>query len=120
VDVRVSRLEENMARDEKKQWRCMGCQTISLESEFLTAPSPFNPDDTLTACPKCLEVEGTTVFEEICDEPGCTEQATCGFPVDDEAFGGYRRTCGKHWREAAQKPANAELTCPTGRGGNYE
>ena len=93
-----------MARDDKKQWRCIGCQAISLESEFLTAPSPFNPNDTLTACPKCLEVEGTTAFEEICDEPGCTEQATCGFPAGEE-FGGYRRTCGKHWT-----PSNAEIT----------
>ena len=28
-----------------------------------------------------------------CDEPGCTAEATCGFPTNE---GGYRRTCGKH------------------------
>jgi hypothetical protein len=30
--------------------------------------------------------------EAQCDEPGCTEQRTCGFPTDK----GYRNTCGKH------------------------
>lgn len=29
----------------------------------------------------------------LCDEPGCLDRATCGFPAKD----GYRRTCGKHW-----------------------
>lgn len=29
-----------------------------------------------------------------CDEPGCLEKATCGFPTPD----GYRRTCHKHYR----------------------
>ena len=27
-----------------------------------------------------------------CDEPGCTREATCGWPVK----GGYRRTCAEH------------------------
>lgn len=30
---------------------------------------------------------------ETCDEPGCKEEATCGWPADI----GYRRTCAKHW-----------------------
>lgn len=34
--------------------------------------------------------------EEMCDEPGCTEPTSCGFPTPN----GYRRTCGKHYREA--------------------
>ena len=33
-----------------------------------------------------------------CDEPGCTAQASCGYPT----AAGYRRTCGKHanWSQA--------------------
>jgi hypothetical protein len=29
-----------------------------------------------------------------CDEPGCYEQISAGFPVE----GGYRQTCGEHYR----------------------
>lgn len=32
----------------------------------------------------------------ICDEPGCLEDAGCGWPTKD---GGYRRTCYKHMKE---------------------
>ena len=31
-----------------------------------------------------------------CDEPGCEQEATCGWPSD----AGYRRTCGGHYRAA--------------------
>jgi len=30
---------------------------------------------------------------DLCDEPGCYEVTSCGFPTDD---GGYRRTCYDH------------------------
>lgn len=33
--------------------------------------------------------------EAECDEPGCHQQATCGWP---DSAGGYRRTCGEHYR----------------------
>ena len=29
----------------------------------------------------------------VCDEPRCTDEATCGVLLPD---GGYRRTCGRH------------------------
>jgi hypothetical protein len=29
----------------------------------------------------------------LCDEPGCYDTVSCGFPTDD---GGYRRTCSTH------------------------
>ena len=29
---------------------------------------------------------------DLCDEPGCYEEASCGFPTED----GYRRTCTDH------------------------
>lgn len=83
-----------MAKDEDKRWQCSECRHISLESALLTEPSPFDPQDTLMACPVCLSVAGIE-FKELCDEPGCDKRATCGFPAGDE-FGGYRRTCIGH------------------------
>ena len=84
-----------MSLDEKKMWRCPDCGTISLEKDFLKATSPFNENETLLACPVCFAVDGLD-FEEMCDEPGCNQVATCGFPSSIE-FGGYRRTCGSHY-----------------------
>jgi hypothetical protein len=71
------------------RWRCPECLTISETVDLLRAPSPFNAEDELIACPKCRAV---VWFIELCDEPGCDEPASCGFPTAD----GYRRTCGKH------------------------
>ena len=34
--------------------------------------------------------------ESRCDEPGCIERNTCGWPSPS----GYRRTCSNHWIEA--------------------
>lgn len=30
----------------------------------------------------------------LCDEPGCFDETSCGWPTED---GGYRRTCGTHY-----------------------
>jgi hypothetical protein len=38
-----------------------------------------------------------------CDEPGCEREATCGWPTrpgGTSGNGGYRRTCGEHYRAA--------------------
>ncbi len=43
-----------------------------------------------------------------CDEPGCEQEATCGWPSDS----GYRRTCGKHMREALHEWAVAHGAMP--------
>lgn len=32
----------------------------------------------------------------ICDEPGCFDSASCGWPSEQ----GYRRTCHKHWNKS--------------------
>lgn len=81
-----------MAKDEDKQWRCTECGTISLEDNLLRAKNPFDEADWIVGCPNCKSVEE---FEEICDEPGCTRQAGCGFRAGPE-YGGYRRTCYEH------------------------
>jgi len=72
-----------------RRWQCDECEKIYLESDLLTAPNPFEPDFTITGCPHCKSVE---CFTEICDEPECTQPASCGFPTDN----GYRRTCFEH------------------------
>lgn len=89
---------------EAMKWRCESCNGISLGRELLTAPSPFDPDETLTGCPLCKSAEG---FENICDEPGCKKHAGCGFPTSQ----GYRRTCYDHSdfkKEAAAIRARSE------------
>ncbi len=77
---------------EEKRWRCEACEAISIESALLTAPNPFDADQTITGCPACKAIEG---FAVLCDEPGCDRPVTCGFPL---IRGGYRNTCSNHAR----------------------
>lgn len=72
-----------------KYWRCQDCDEISVESSLLTAPSPFDPRQTITGCPHCKSAEG---FDSICDEPGCRREANCGMNHGPK-HGGYRATC---------------------------
>ena len=65
------------------------CNWTGVESEILTAESPFEKGEIISACPECKEIN-TIVY--ACDEPGCWKQATCGTPTEN----GYRNTCGKH------------------------
>ena len=69
-----------------RYWRC---GWHGPRSEVLTAPSPFDPDDQLSVCPKCREADPAAG----CDEPGCDAEGSCGTPTPD----GYRVTCSKHW-----------------------
>ena len=82
-----------MELDENKRWKCNNCGVITFETKLLRISSPFDIDDILVACPQCKFIND---FYEICDEPGCVEEACCGFP--DDILGGYRRTCYKHYR----------------------
>jgi hypothetical protein len=53
-----------------------------------------------------------------CDEPGCEDEADCGWPTKagaptfsgDPDFDGYRRTCGKHMRLASESHPTKEQT----------
>jgi hypothetical protein len=91
---------------EKRRWKCNACGTVTLEHELLTAPSPFDAADELTACPKCKQCDEG--FDLLCDEPGCSNHAGCGWPTgdNDDEWGGYRNTCGKHM------PPNAGIQPP--------
>jgi len=78
-------------------WQCKECSAQVLEADMLAAPSPFDSAYTLWACPKCKQCDEG--FFQICDEPGCNQEATCGWPTND---GGYRRTCSEHMKGFAK------------------
>jgi hypothetical protein len=88
-----------MARNEVKRWRCKNCDAINLEAKLLVGRNPFDDLQKVLGCPDCFEVFGGDC-EEVCDEPGCTRQAGCGFPAGPE-WGGYRRTCSEHFAPGA-------------------
>jgi len=74
---------------------CTECGHKIAVFELLIAPSPFNPADTITGCPKCLCAGD---FPGACDEPLCNQISTMGTPTPS----GYRRTCYQHRPEEAK------------------
>lgn len=78
-----------MIKLEKLKRRCKECNWTGTTKELLEAPDPFNPEATLTGCPKCRQ---TGTMEILCDEPGCKKVPCCGLPTPD----GYRLVCGEH------------------------
>lgn len=71
------------------RFKCAQCGAICNEGEYLTAPNPFDETDTITGCPTCKCVD---VLVTACDEPGCTREASNGWPSEK----GYRHTCYEH------------------------
>lgn len=43
----------------------------------------------------------------LCDEPGCFDETSCGWPTED---GGYRRTCGTHYHGRLDKKGSVVST----------
>lgn len=86
--------------EEQMRWKCGCCDTITIRKDLLVAPNPFLPQDIILGCPVCKTVDD---FTAVCDEPGCTQEGTCGFPTD----AGYRRTCSEHseWGQARVRAA---------------
>jgi hypothetical protein len=80
--------------------KCRLCDKLFLDSEFLSAPSPFDPEDTLYACPQCKQV--TEGFDHLCDVEGCKKLAGCGFPLPEKyqkIFNkDYLHSCHEHWK----------------------
>ena len=83
-----------MAAKAQERWKCGDCGHICTTEELLEAPNPFDThsDEVICGCPHCKTPEN---MAQVCDVPGCTEESTCGTPTED----GYRRTCGKHYRQ---------------------
>lgn len=72
-----------------RRWRCCECGDICDDAVLLTAPSPFDPDRTISGCPHCLEAE---TLEAACDVKGCWMRGSVGTPTPQ----GYRWTCHEH------------------------
>ena len=81
-------------------WRCGDCGWKGQSAEMLEAKHPFRSHETVVGCPDCGAMDE---FENLCDEPGCSKEAGCGFPTPD----GYRRTCYEHMK-AAEKAQGAD------------
>lgn len=71
-------------------WTCTECDWNGTDQQWLTAENPFDPNSKIIGCPLCKDVGS---MRELCDEPGCSQLASCGFPTED---GSYRRTCFDH------------------------
>jgi len=79
------------------RWQCQDCDWIGGDDELdiVADPKPGSRR-AWTVCPACRAAEH---FTNLCDEPGCNREATCGWPSP----AGYRRTCGQHWvKDASQ------------------
>lgn len=73
-------------------FQCDHCGHVMREADVLSVavPRPKGGAPAIVQqCPECGECES---FTNVCDEPGCKSEATCGWPTAQ----GYRRTCGKH------------------------
>jgi hypothetical protein len=78
-----------------KIYICDCCNKQVKNKDILSAPSPFDPEDTITGCPHCKIATGEGGWTEKCEREGCKKTATCGVPMPD---GGYLRCCGDHYR----------------------
>ncbi len=75
---------------EEHRWLCAECDHVSLDSEILRAPSPFDDTDEIVGCPKCKAAE-TLVW--ACHSDGCVRVASIGEPWPDRV---YRWSCHSH------------------------
>lgn len=76
-----------------KDWR--HCRWKGKEADLLRAPSPFDPETEITACPKCKEIGGCMV---ACQVEECWKEATCGINTPD----GYKHVCYEHFAHFAK------------------
>jgi hypothetical protein len=80
---------------DKLRWKCeCGHVCTQAEMDHVKDPNPLpgEPVTTWLVCPRCRTPENWT---GLCDEPGCNNHISCGWPSD----GGYRNTCGTHYRK---------------------
>lgn len=82
-------------------FRCNGCAFVMAEDliKVIHVDHPKGGRDRIAVsqCPECGEVND---FTNVCDEPDCDREASCGFPT---ASGHYRRTCGQHMDAATDR-----------------
>jgi hypothetical protein len=63
------------------------CGWVGFADALLSAPNPFLLDETIEACPECMD--HAELFR-ACDIPGCTREACMGVKVE------YVTTCSDH------------------------
>jgi hypothetical protein len=85
--------------DQNRKWACKNCDWRGVQSSILRAANPFDAGDIVCGCPQCKSVDS---FTEICDEPRCEKEATCGWKPKDAP---YRRTCHVHMGEHDYGPS---------------
>jgi hypothetical protein len=73
-------------------FRCKECGWSGEEKAIIQFPDPDQASNLWNICPECRSAES---FENVCDEPGCTRVAGCGWPSPS----GYRRTCYEHMKK---------------------
>lgn len=76
--------------------RCSECGWTGPADDRLIAVNPWREAEMIEGCPVCRE---PVEFQRLCDEPGCTQDATCGTPSPE----GYRRCCGEHYQATQEK-----------------
>lgn len=92
MDIKIPKLDND-------RWECGGCDSIYHITELLTALNPFNPEEEIRGCPNCKSIGD---FNQICDEPGCVQVTSSGFPSKIHSI--YRRTCSDHSTEMWEIP----------------
>ena len=76
---------------------CHECRAAFTADRVLLGQHPFFDNGTVSGCPHCFAVDS---IHYACDEPGCWEEATCGWPAKDwAATKTYRHTCGRHMKD---------------------
>ena len=81
------------------KWTCEECGKECADGQVLRAPNPFKPDEEISGCPNCLEVESLAA---ACCVDGCGEPMAGGMLIDSE----YVWLCQKHHQEEFRKQVN--------------
>lgn len=75
-----------------KKWKCVQCKTVIDEDKLLIDNNPFIKGHIIMGCPTCFSVNSVVI---VCDEYGCENAASFGYPTDE----GYKNTCAEHMRK---------------------
>ena len=60
---------------------CEECTWIGETWQLLRAKNPFAQNEEITGCPGCKSID---CFLRLCDEPGCKNRVSSGFPTPSE------------------------------------
>lgn len=75
-----------------KKWKCSVCSTITDEDNLFIGDNPLTENNMIVGCLVCFSVN---TMQVVCDEYGCENLATFGYPTNE----GYKNACGQHMRK---------------------